>query len=370
MFGIEERIVTWQGRVVASLAIAAATIGAMYLVRHVRRRLGERANPVVVDLLGSIAVVGIVTIATLLFADVWGQTGTLLEQLGVLQLDERAPKLAVTVVAVIGIHVFGGIVGRLLSDLGGERDVMTEHQREVSYRVSKLFLWAFGGIVVLGVWEVDLTGLFVGAGVLGIVLGLAARETIGSLISGFVLMFSRPFEVGDWIVVGEKEGAVTDITMTSTRILATDGEYVVVPNDSISNRIVTNRTRRGRLRLEVEVGVEYDADVERVRSVARTVSERLAAEDDDVLESPAPDVLVRRFDDSAVTFAVRVWVSDPRPGRVARVRNDLHSRIKAAFEDEGIEIPYPKREIRGPDHGWASAGRRERGEEVSGRARD
>lgn len=156
-------------------------------------------------------------------------------------------------------------------------------------------------------------------------------------------MFSRPFEVGDWIAVDGKEGIVTDITMMSTRIRGFDGEFVVVPNDVVGNEIIANRSRNGRLRTEVEVGVDYDVDVDRAREVATATTAELLAESD--LSGSLPEVIVDRFGDSAVVLSVRVWVEDPTPHEINRIRGDVIDALQTRFRKEGIPIPYPQREL-------------------------
>ena len=347
MFGLQAFTPNWELQLLVSLVVAVVAFTISYLVHRGRHRFIERIHPVVVDLVSSVVLVAVVIGTTLVIADVWGQTDALLEQLGFLQFDARAPQVVITVVVLIAIQVFTGIATRLLDDLTTESSALTAHQREVSLRLTQLTLWVVGIIVILGVWDVDLTGLLVGAGFLGIVIGLAARKTLGSLLAGFVLMFSRPFEIGDWIVVDDREGIVSDITTMSTRIRSFDGEYVIVPNDVVSSEIVVNRTRRGRLRAEVDVGVDYDDDLEASRSVALATAEEFAAEDLRLLETPAPDVRVRRFGDSAIDLTVRVWIDRPTAGDVTQVRDELICRVKDAFDESGIKIPYPQRELSG-----------------------
>ncbi|WP_259536002.1 mechanosensitive ion channel family protein [Halalkaliarchaeum sp. AArc-CO] len=343
MFGLQELLPSWELKLLATAIVPVVGIAFAYLVRRVRRRAVRRLNPVGVDLVSSAVVVGIVIVTALAMADIWGQTETLLDQFGVLRLDERAPQLVVTIIVLIAIQVFVGIGGRLLEDLGDESDALTRHQREVSLRVTQVTLWGGGIIVILGVWNVDIAGLLVGAGFLGIVIGLAARKTIGSMLAGFVLMFSRPFEVGDWVAVDGDEGIVTDITMMSTRIQAFDGEYVVVPNDVVGNEIVANRSRNGRLRTAVEVGVDYDVDLEHAREVTQSVATDLAAEEG--FPGSSPEVVIDRFGDSAVVLVVRLWVEDPTPRELTRARGELIAAISNRFSEEGIEIPYPQREL-------------------------
>ncbi|MEF8780447.1 MAG: mechanosensitive ion channel family protein [Haloferacaceae archaeon] len=377
MFGLQGLFPSWEGKLLASILIAAAGIGSAYFLRRAGRRLSDRVNPVAVDLGSSILVVGLVVATALAVADVWGQTRTLLGEIGVLQLDARAPQVAVTVVIVVAIQVLVGIVTRLLNDVAAESQTLTRHQREVSLRATQVALWAGGAVVLLGVWNVDVAGLLVGAGFAGIVVGLAARKTIGSLIAGFVLMLSRPFEVGDWVVLGDNEGVVSDITLMSTRIQGFDGEYVVVPNDVVGNEIVSNRSRNGQLRTDIEVGIDYDDDVQRARELTLAAVEERVEEHPDLFGSPSPAVHVDRFGDSAVVLIVHCWIEQPTPARVYRARDELIQGVKGTLQQAGIRIPYPQRELsnRGetdrfgsaePNRTDADAGRQEERNGTSG----
>lgn len=347
MLGVEPLIPTWEQKLLVSVLVGLVAVALAYIVRRQRPLLARYTSPIVADLVASVAYIGIVIGTTLVVADIWGQTETLLDQMGVLRLDARTPQMVITLVVLVAVQVFVGIAKRLLTDLSTESQALTKHQREVGVRVTQLTLWLVGIVVILGVWDVDLTGLLVGAGFLGIVIGLASRKTLGSLLAGFVLMFSRPFEVGDWVKVAEHEGVVSDITMMSTRIRAFNGDYVVVPNDVVSSETVVNRTRRDRLRVAVEVGVDYDADVDHARAIAQETAATLVAESPHGLESPEPDVLNRGLGDSAVVLEVRLWLERPTSGQVNRVKDTLLSDLKERFESEGIKIPYPQRELSG-----------------------
>lgn len=343
---------TWELRLLVSVGIAIGAIGAGLLVRRARKALKGHVNPITLDLGTSTTTVLIVITTAVLIADLWGQTGVIFEQLGFIRLDARAPEVAMTIVIVIAIQVFVGIARRLLDDLTHASGTLTGHQREVGVRLTQLGLWGIGIMVILGVWDIDLTGILVGAGFLGIVLGLASRKTLGSLIAGLVLMFARPFEVGEWIAVDGKEGTVTDITLLSTRIRSFEGERVVVPNDVITGEIVTNRTREGRLRASVDIGIDYDDDVGQATELAQSIAEDVAAETETALDSPDPSVLVRALDDSAVLLSVRVWVDKPSAREVNHVKHELLAQLKTSFDEEGISIPYPQRELSTRDERW------------------
>lgn len=250
-------------------------------------------------------------------------------------------RVAVTLALIAAAFVGTDLLESWITSYAQGTDQINEHQVGIVFRVLQVVLLIAAGIAILGVWDFDLSGLLIGAGFLGIVVGMAARQTLGSLIAGFVLMFSRPFEIGDWIQVGEHEGIVTDITVVNTRIQTFDGEYVMIPNDVVSSESLVNRSRKGRLRIEVEVGVDYDADPER----AATVAQRAVSGLDDPMNVPTPQVVLKRLDDSAVVLGVRYWIDNPSARRKWRSRTAVIGAVKESLEAEGIKIPFPQREL-------------------------
>ena len=224
-------------------------------------------------------------------------------------------------------------------------DRVTQHQEEVMLRVGQVVLFVTVGASIMTLWGINLSGLLVGAGFLGIVVGLAARQTLGSLIAGFVLMFSRPFTVGDWIEVGEEEGIVTDITIMNTRLQNFDGETVVMPNDRVNDQSLINRSANGRLRLRTEVGIDYDADPDHAETVALEAIEAV----DIVENAPAPKVIPKAFGDSAIVLELRYWIEHPSPPRKWRAVSGVVTGVKEAFDEADITVPFPQRELSARD---------------------
>lgn len=266
--------------------------------------------------------------------------------LGITAIENPAPLLlrgVVTLAIIVAAYLLTGVLKRLVHDLMDDQAAITQHQTELTYRLSQVGLYLLGLIIILGVWDVNLSGLLVGAGFLGIVLGLAAQKTIGSLVAGFVLMFSRPFEVGDWIVVGDQEGIVTEISIVNTRVHTFDGEYAMLPNDLVASTEIINRTRKGRLRVHVDVGVDYDTDLDEAAEIAVDVMKTV----EEALTVPQPQVLITGFGDSSIHLDLRYWIDKPSARRVNRSRMNVIRGIHTAFDEAGIKIPYPQRELMG-----------------------
>ncbi|SDM41641.1 Small-conductance mechanosensitive channel [Halogranum gelatinilyticum] len=284
-------------------------------------------------------------VGVLLLIDVWELGTQLRDSFGSLRSQRLAGRVLISAVLIGITYTLSNFVGRVIQVASGSGDAISRHQQEIIYRLTQIGMYATVVLVVLSLFTQDIGSLLVGAGFLGIIVGMAARQTLGSVLAGFVLMLSRPFEIGDWIAVDDHEGTVTDITIVDTRIQTFDGEYVILPNDQISGGTLVNRTRKGRLRLEVEIGVDYATDPERAAEVALEAVEEL----DELMGVPSPRVVLKRFADSSVILGVRVWIDNPSARRKWRARTAVISAVKYAFEEEGIKIPFPQRELSSRD---------------------
>ena len=332
-------------QIAVTVAAVALLVAVLFSYRRLQESLSERTRPLYGDIISTTVLIGTCLLSLGVVLETWGLTGeayTLyFEGLG---LDESViVQGTVTFILVVGTLIFTRFVRRILDEVLGSASAVTDHQREITRRITQVIIWSVSLVVILGVWIDDLGGLLVGAGFLGIVVGMAARQTLGTVLAGFVLMFARPFEIGDWIEVDGNEGIVTDISIVNTRIQSFDGEYVMIPNDVISSSVVTNRSRRGRLRIEVDVGVDYETDVDRASEIAKTQVEEL----DESLTAPSPQVVTKEFADSAVVLGVRFWIDNPSARRRAVARTAAINAIKTAFEDADVKIPYPQRELSG-----------------------
>ena len=268
-----------------------------------------------------------------------------------------------------GAYVASDVLAEYVSDLSDDSDRITAHQEQLLTRIMQVGLLVIAGITTLGIWGVNLGGLLVGAGFLGIVLGMAARQTLGSLIAGFVLMFSRPFEIGNWVEIGDEEGFVTDITIMNTHMRNFDGEYVVVPNDLVTQQAITNRSREGRLRIHMEVGIGYDDDPAEASEIAESVLEEI----DTIANNPPPYVIPSGFGDSSILLDLRFWIDPPTPQARWRSKASAVKEIQHRFAEADISIPYPQRTVSFPPEtasGDETVERVERFDEPDGQSAD
>lgn len=343
-------------RVLVTAAMVAVFVVVLLSTPRLQQGLHDRTSQLARDVVTAVVVIGTFVFTVAVGLGVWGQASAIVDAYHELAFaEEIAPNLALSVVVILGTYILIRFIRRGLEDVLGPARAVTEHQQEVAHRLTQVLFWTAGLIVLLAVWNVDLSGLLIAGGFLGIVLGMAARQTLGAIIAGFVLMFSKPFEVGDWVFIeggeGAAEGIVTDISIVNTRVRSFDGEYVMVPNDLVTAEMVRNRSRLGRLRVEVDVGVDYDADVREASELARAAVAAL----DVSLSVPEPRVVTKRFDDSSIVLGVRFWIDKPSARRFNQSRTAAVEAIKSAFDAGDVKIPFPQREV--SDRGYSLAHR-------------
>ena len=327
-------------KLLITVAIIGGLIGVKQLVNRWRRdrEVSSRLALVISAVLAVLIAGGLSSLVA-----VWELTGALSSAYEGVDLGRQIANVLLSVVILGGAYAVSDFFGHLIKDLAAEQQAISEHEREILHRTTQITIYAFALLVVIGLFTDNIGSLLVGAGFLGIVVGMAARQTLRAVLAGFVIMFSKPFEIGDWIVIGEDEGTVTEITIANTRIQSFDGEVVIVPNDVVTSNPLINRTHRGRLRIEVDVGIDYDADPDRAGEVA----EAAVAEVDRILDVPAPQIVGKEFGESGIVLGVRGWIDNPSARRRWQARTAMIAAIKQAFADNGIKIPYPQRELSG-----------------------
>ncbi len=191
-------------------------------------------------------------------------------------------------------------------------------------------------------WDIDVTAWLASAGIIGIAVGFAAKDTLANFFAGIFIIADAPYKVGDWIVLdGDLRGRVIKIGVRSTRLLTSDDIEITVPNSVIGSSKIVNEVGGPTIkqRIRVKVQCAYGVDIDKVRGVLA----RCADGDPDVSAEPPPQVHLREFGDSGLNLELRVWIEDP--ARRDPVIDRLNSRIYKAFAASQIEIPFPKRDI-------------------------
>ncbi|MCG8036086.1 MAG: mechanosensitive ion channel family protein [Candidatus Thiodiazotropha taylori] len=202
----------------------------------------------------------------------------------------------------------------------------------------------FAVYFIFQAWHIDMTAWLASAGIIGIAVGFAAKDTLANLFSGVFIMADTPYKIGDYIVLDDGtglRGKVTSIGIRSTRLLTRDDVEVTIPNAIMGNSKVVNESGGPypKYRIRVSVGVAYGVDIDQVKRILLTIAE----ENDSVCHDPEPRVRFRTFGASSLDFELLCWVDNPELR--GRVVDSLNSTIYKTFLEEGIEIPYSKQDL-------------------------
>lgn len=286
------------------------------------------------------SIVGSIAVTTLIV--IWGQGAHLWSAIDTVSVTiPFLTRIGSTILLSLTAYFGTVTVGSWVESAPTHARTFNAHDKEIIKRVLQISVLLVAILVILSIWHIDISGLLFGAGIIGVVLGFAAQETLGSIIAGLVLMLSRPFEIGDWIVVGDDRGVVTGITIVHTRIRGPNGEHIIIPNEVIAQQTIRNRSAEKRIRFSVAVGVDYTADIDAACEIAQQSVENIEM----VAEAPFPSVLVEELNDSEVTLRIRFWVNRPNAEKLWRVEDKVLSEVKAALDENGINIPYPHQRI-------------------------
>ncbi|MEZ5812886.1 MAG: mechanosensitive ion channel family protein [Rhizobiaceae bacterium] len=225
----------------------------------------------------------------------------------------------------------GTVLARSRIDSGVRNSIRTA----IGY--AGIALAALIGVVAAGI---NLSSLALVAGALSLGIGFGLQNIVSNFVSGLILLAERPFKAGDWIVAGGYEGTVKRVNVRATEIETFQRQTILLPNSELINQAVGNWTHRNKLgRAEVAIGVAYGSDVTRVRDILMEI----AKSHDMVTKNPEPAVVFKDFGASSLDFEVRMYLYDI--SNIMTVSNDVRYAIVEAFEQEGIEIPFPQRDI-------------------------
>ena len=270
--------------------------------------------------------------------------GTTLETL-LSRLVLALRSLVIFVVIMAGVYLPGRfVVVPLISQLADRANVD---------ETIKLPLLKVAGavFVLLGIYlAVPLSGLAttptavaaIGAGAT-IAIGFASRDILANLVSGTFIVLDPEFHIGDWIRWDGKEGIIEDISFRVTRVHTFDNELITVPNSELTASAVINPVAKDRLRITFEFGIGYDDDIDRAREIL--IEE--AAENEDILDRPGAQARLIELANSYVGLRSQFWIADPARADFLRIRSEYAQTVKERFDEEGIEMPYPYRQLTG-----------------------
>lgn len=215
-----------------------------------------------------------------------------------------------------------------------------EGTRYTFRRIIELTFILIGAIIAFQSIGINLSGLAVIFGLLSVGIGFGLQNITSNFVAGLILLFERPIKVGDRVTVGGIEGDVMEINFRSTTVRSLNNIDIIVPNSEFVSSQVVNWSHGDRkIRLDIEVGVSYQSDLD---TVLRSLKE-VALENPEILRNPEPDVHLREFGDSSWNMKLRIWIDNPKRHPV--VRSDINCAIVRKFRENGVEIPFPQRDL-------------------------
>lgn len=250
------------------------------------------------------------------------------------------------IAAAIAILVVGRWIAKAITKLARRAMEKTKLDAMLARFVGNLIYVALMIFVVLAAINqlgVQTTSFIAVIGAAGLAIGLALQGSLANFAAGVLIIVFRPYKVGDYVEGGGVAGTVEEVQIFTTVLKTPDNKTIIVPNGQIMSGTITNYSARPERRIDLVVGVGYDADLDKTRQVLTDI----LGEDERVLREPTPLIGVVELADSSVNFVVRPWVktADYWP-----VYFDLNERIKKRFDAEGITIPFPQRDVHIYEH--------------------
>jgi small-conductance mechanosensitive channel len=249
------------------------------------------------------------------------------------------------IVLVIVLLVAGTLLSRRIETLVARRLARTELQADAAQLLQRLLFYsllAVLAVTALGLLNIPLTAFAFISGAIAIGVGFGAQNIINNFISGWILMSERPVRIGDFVEIEGSSGTVETIGNRSTRIRRVDGVHMLVPNSRILENTVVNWTLiDSQVRTQVQVGVSYGSPV---KDVARLIRQAVD-EQPSVNKEPEPSVIFDDFGDNALIFDVYFWCDVEGERALREVRSDIRFRITELFDENGIVIAFPQRDV-------------------------
>ena len=254
----------------------------------------------------------------------WRQAGW-----GKLTVGRALSALALLLVCLAAARLLLGVAGKLLGRSGG----MDERMKRYILKGLKGLLYLLTALIVAGSLDIDVTSLIAVISVFGLAVSLAVQDVLGNVAGGMVLLFSKPFTLGDYVSTADGEGEVAEITLTHTKLDTPAGQRVMLPNSKLTAGQIVNYTVRGVRRADHAIAASYDDGPEAVRRACLKALERTPG----ILPDPAPQVVLTAYGESAIEYRVRFW---------AKTEDywDAHFRsleeIRRAFAEDGVTMTY------------------------------
>ncbi len=255
------------------------------------------------------------------------------------EIINMGPELINAALILFGFWLFNVVVRWFLRAAFKKANVHSSLVEILIDNVLWLVIWLIAFVVAANYLGLDLLAALTGVGFLSVAVGFAAKDSLGNILSGMLIFWDKPFLVGHWIEVNDRFGEVQDITVRSTRIRTLDNTFIVIPNQNIINSPLINHSINGATRIKIEFSIGYNESIDWTRQTLLEITDSIP----EVLQDPAPDVIVRDLGESGIEMQLRVWLTDM--SKEQRIRYKLNEEVRKALGDAQIEIAYPHRTV-------------------------
>lgn len=260
-------------------------------------------------------------------------------------LDALILKLPNLFLAVIVLLVFW-YTAKFLSRLARKyllRKSAQESIKEITSKILFAVVFLIGFFLALGILELDqlLTSILAGAGVVGLVIGLALQATLGHSVSGVMLSFLPRIRIGDYVDTNGYSGFIAEINLRNILLRRPDNNYVVIPNSKIADEPFVNYSITERSRIDLGCGIGYESDLDKVEDLVRKIIDKNFRQRD----GEGVEFFFTEFGDSSINFVVRFWITYQKRKHELEARHEAVKLIKAAFNEHDINIPFPIRTL-------------------------
>ncbi len=262
------------------------------------------------------------------------------------QIATFVGKPATSVIVLVWAYYLNRVVNRIVKKINKEGKSQEDHGRTYEFapvfsNVWTLIVFSIAGALVLALWDYDISPLLGAAGIAGIALGVAAKETVSNFLGGLALYIDDTYTIGDYLETDRGEaGTVVAVGIRSTRLRTRNNVEITLPNSRLNAERIVNRSNpRKKTRLRIDVGVAYGTDIDLLEELLVEIAEQ----EELVLPTPQPRTFFVEFGDSALNYTLVCWIA--RPEQEPQVRHRINREIYKRCREQDIEIPYNKHDV-------------------------
>ncbi|MFB6227762.1 MAG: mechanosensitive ion channel family protein [Halobacteriales archaeon] len=336
--------------VVALVVLASIAAGAVmnYVVISYLHTYTDRTNTDYDDIVVDSLEVPLITTVSLIGFSILTSIPAVTEStfLTEAQVSTFVGKPATSIIVLVWAFYLNRVVNRIVKKINKEGKASEDHGRAYEFapvfsNVWTLIVFTLAGALILALWDYNISPLLGAAGIAGIALGVAAKETVSNFLGGLALYIDDTYTIGDYLETDKGEaGTVVAVGIRSTRLRTRNNVEITLPNSRLNAERIVNRSNpRKKTRLRIDVGVAYGTDIDDLEELLVNIAEA----EELVLATPKPRTFFVEFGDSALNYTLVCWIG--RPEQEPQVRHRINREIYKGCREQDIEIPYNKHDV-------------------------